>query len=131
MDNETGLIIHHEVTDESTDNRQLAPMTKAAQEELGVKELTVLADAGYSNGEQLAELESLGVEAVVPPNRSINNQGQGDYYQKHDFTYDETWDCFICPAGELLSYRTIQSKGKQKLYARSGCSDCAEQSRCP
>ena len=57
VDNETGLIIHHEVTDESTDNRLLSRMTKAAQEELGVKEPTVLGDAGYSNGEQLAELE--------------------------------------------------------------------------
>jgi len=43
---------------------------------------------------------------------------------------DETRDCFICPAGELLTYQTLQSKGKQKLYARSGCSHCAQQSRC-
>ena len=57
VDDETGLIVHHEVTDESTDNRLLSRMTKAAQEELGVKEPTVLGDAGYSNGEQLAELE--------------------------------------------------------------------------
>jgi len=128
VDDETGLIVHHDVTDESTDNRQLAPMAKAAQEAVGADELTVLADAGYSNGEQLAELESLGIEAIVPPNRAINNQG--DYYQRHDFTYDPVRDCFTCPAGELLTYQTLQRKGRQKLYARSGCNHCTKQSRC-
>jgi len=128
VDDETGLIVHHEVTNESTDNRQLAPMTKAVQAVLDRQTLRVLADAGYSNGEQLAELDSMGVEAVVPPNRARNNQG--NYYQKHDFTYDEKRDCFICPVGKVLSYQTIQRKGKQKLYARSGCSQCAQQSAC-
>src|SRR5690606_39983775 len=46
------------------------------------------------------------------------------------FTYDEKRDCFICPVGKVLSYQTIQRKGKQKLYARSGCSQCAQQSAC-
>lgn len=35
VDADTGLIIHHEVTDEVTDNRQLHPMAKATRDVLG------------------------------------------------------------------------------------------------
>lgn len=51
VDAETGLIIHHAVTDESDDRRQLYPMAVQAKAELGRETLNVLADAGYSNGE--------------------------------------------------------------------------------
>lgn len=98
VENESGLIIHHEVTDEGTDNRQLEPMAQSAKVELEVEELTVLADAGYSNGEQLAHCEEAGIEVIVPVNRAINNKG--DFYQKSDFTYDSENDTFTCPAGQ-------------------------------
>lgn len=128
VDDETGLIIHHQVTDEGTDNRQLEPMAKKAQAELEVDELTVLADAGYSNGEQLANCEDAGIEPVVPPNRATNNQG--DFYQKQDFHYNEDKDEFTCPAGEVLKYQTYHSQKKIKLYARAGCHSCANQHLC-
>lgn len=128
VDDGTGLIVHHDVTDESTDNRQLEPIAKAAQAELETASLTVLADAGYSNGEQLNELEAIGMEAVVPVNRAINNQGE--VYQKRDFTYDAERNCFICPAGEVLHYQTKLTAKKQYLYARTGCSHCPQQNRC-
>jgi len=50
VDADTGLIVHHAVTNEPNDTRQLHPMAKAAKEVLGVERLTVVADAGYSNG---------------------------------------------------------------------------------
>ena len=103
-------------------------MAKAAQAELEIEGLTVLADAGYSNGEQLENCEEAGIEPVVPPNRAINNKG--DFYQKSDFHYDEERDEFICPAGKILTYQTYNRKDKMKLYARTGCQACSQQSRC-
>jgi transposase len=50
VDAETGLILHHEVTDEATDNRMLHPMAGATKEMLERDALTVVADAGYSSG---------------------------------------------------------------------------------
>lgn len=128
VESETGLIIHHEVTQEGSDNRQLEPMAKAAKSELGVEKLKVLADAGYSNGEQLARCEEEEIEPVVPPNRAVNSQG--DFYQKNDFHYDKKRDCFICPAGKELTHQTYHSAKKIHLYARTGCSGCPLQSRC-
>jgi transposase len=44
------MIMRHEVTQDSDDRKQLEPMAKAAKEQLSQDELTVTADAGYSNG---------------------------------------------------------------------------------
>jgi transposase len=78
----SGLIVHHEVSTEGNDNRQLAPMALATQKVLEAEKLSVVADAGYSNGEQLAHCEEAGIEASVPVNRAVNNQG--DHYQRRD-----------------------------------------------
>ena len=43
VDAETGLIIHHEVTGDPNDTRQLYPMAKATKDMLGVASLTVVA----------------------------------------------------------------------------------------
>ena len=48
VDADTGLIVHHEVTSEPNDTRQLYPMAKATKNTLGVSNVTVVADAGYS-----------------------------------------------------------------------------------
>ena len=128
VDANTGLIVHHDITDEGSDNRQLAPVAFAAKKALRTDELAVLADAGYSNGEQLTVCEEKGIIASMPTNRSVNSQG--DYYEKNDFHYDAEKDHFICPAGQVLSYKTHNKAKKMRLYARSGCHTCPQQPRC-
>ncbi len=58
VDAEHGLIVAQKVSDEPADNRSLLPMAEAAQQALGGtgSTLHVVADAGYSNGEQAAAL---------------------------------------------------------------------------
>jgi hypothetical protein len=53
MDAEHCLILHHDITQDGDDRKQLQPMAKAAKTELQQDDLTVTADAGYSNGKQL------------------------------------------------------------------------------
>jgi transposase len=73
-----GIIVAHEVTTEATDNRSLLPMAEAAKRALDNPEmLNVVADAGYSNGEQAERCEEQGIVPHAPANRSINNQGDG------------------------------------------------------
>jgi len=43
---DSGLIIHHEVTDEGDDRRQLYPVAQQTKTELGQETLDVLADGG-------------------------------------------------------------------------------------
>src|SRR5207237_9490311 len=75
VDVETSLIVHHEVTTEPTDNRLLYPMARATKEAVEADTLTVVADAGYSNGADAAACERDGITPCVPATRAVNNQG--------------------------------------------------------
>lgn len=67
------LIVAHEVcTDASA--RQLQPMAEAARDALQVP-CTVVADAGYANGSQIAALRAQGMDCYVPANQAMNHQG--------------------------------------------------------
>ena len=102
VDADTGLILHHEVTTEPTDNRLLYPMAAAAKDALAVDALTVVADAGYSNGKDAAACEREGITPCVPANRSTNNQGDGTLFDRSAFLYQPDSDTYSCPAGRRL-----------------------------
>src|SRR6266852_4018965 len=67
VDTEHALIVAQKVTDEATDNRSLLPMAEAAKQAVGNPDsLNVVADAGYSNGEQAQVCEAQGIVPHVP-----------------------------------------------------------------
>jgi len=130
VDEEHQLIVHHDLTQAGSDNQQLKPIAQETRDVLEGELETIAADAGYSNGQQISELQSSGYDVAVPSNRAVNNQGSGEYFQKRDFTYLPEDDAYRCPAGQLLHHKTINSKKKMHLYARSGCNQCPLQSQC-
>lgn len=79
------LILHHEVTQDGDDRKQLEPMAKAAKEQLEQDALTVTADAGYSNGQQFEACEVAAINVYVPPSRSVNPGGE-DFFSANRFT---------------------------------------------
>ena len=125
VDGEHCLILHHEVTQDCTDNQQLEPMATAAKAVLEQEALVVTADAGYSNGEQLQACEDANSTAFVPPNRAVNTQGDGQHFERSAFSYDESTDSYQCPAGKALQLKQL-NRGN-RIYAASA-QDCA---RCP
>ena len=89
VDVEHALIVVQQVTDQATDNRSLQPMAEAAKAAIGepAQTLNVIADAGYSNGEQAEACEAQGILPHVPANRAVNNQGDGTLFDRTKFTY--------------------------------------------
>jgi transposase len=65
--------------------------------------MNVIADTGYSNGEQAEACEGKGILPHVPSNRAINNQGDGTFFDRTAFQYQEQSDTFVCPAGQILT----------------------------
>ena len=79
VDAEHGLIVAQKVTTESNDERSLLPMAEAAKHAVGdPASLNVLADAGYSNGEQAQACEATRPAIVphVPAQRSDEQYGE-------------------------------------------------------
>ena len=128
VDGESRLIVHHEVTNEPGDTRQLLPVAQGAKAALGVERLDVVADGGYANGEHLQRCEDAGITATVP-RRVIPGSARG-LFQKGDFHYDAAQDQYRCPAGEELRRCGQDDRRKLHLYKRTGCKDCALQPRC-
>jgi transposase len=129
VDADTGLIIHHAVTDEVNDLRMLHPVSKAVKELLDREQLTVVADTGYSNGNAAAACEADKITACVPVKRSVNNRGNGDEFDRSDFIYNADDDSFRCPAGRVLA-RTQRVHPQSIFYVSRDCSGCALKSRC-
>jgi Transposase DDE domain len=77
VDTEHALIVAHKVTTDANDQRMLLPMAEAAKQAVGSPaSLNVIADGGYSNGEQSETCESQGIVPYVPPKRTVNNHGR-------------------------------------------------------
>lgn len=132
VDAATGLIVAHEVTSEATDNRSLLPMAQKARSAVDAGELHVVADAGYSNGEQAGACEELGIVTHVPANRSSNSQGDGTLYDRRQFAYDEATDTMRCPANQLLKRKQRHCQKRLVLYAAEAslCGACELKSAC-
>ncbi len=132
VDAEHALIVAEQVTDQATDNRSLQPMAEAAQAAVGEPTMNVVADAGYSNGEQAEACEAKGIVPHVPANRAVNNQGDGTLFDRKEFSYQPESDTFRCPAGETLTRKQLSRKDRAVYYAGQPevCGACALKSRC-
>ena len=129
VDADTSLIVHHEVTSEPNDTRQLYPMAKATKDTLGVSNLTVVADAGYSSGTTAAACEADGITACVPTNRSIHSQGD-TMFGRSAFVYKPEADTYLCPAGHQLARKQIMHRDHLIVYAARDCTGCSLKPRC-
>jgi len=71
------LIVSHEVTNVGSDRRQLTKMAKQAKAALQTKDLKVIADAGYYNGDELRSCEDHNITAYVPHSVTSRNKARG------------------------------------------------------
>jgi len=128
VDSRHHLIVHHAVIQSRNDENALYPMAQAARQVLDQEQLTVVADAGYSNGEAFDQCEADGITPYVPVQRAINNKG--DYFDKSAFHYEPQTDRFRCPAGQYLHYKTRTLRKKMRLYTSEACSECSIRPQC-
>ncbi|WP_449701822.1 transposase [Acidicapsa acidisoli] len=107
VDAEHALIVAHAVVLDASDIRCLKPMAEAAKQALELETFNVVADAGYSNGEQVAHCEAVGIIPYVPVMRTVNNQGGGTLFGRTDFRYEPESDTYICPGDKRLLFKRL------------------------
>ena len=110
VDTEHALIVAHAVVLDASDLRCLKPMAEAAKEALEIASFKVVADAGYSNGEQAAHCEAAGMMPYVPVMRTVNNQGDGTLFGRAAFRYEPDTDSYICPGNKKPPAQAHQSQ---------------------
>lgn len=131
VDSQHKLIVVDDVTNDCTDRHALSSMAIEAKAQLGVEGLTVVADRGYYSGPEIKACVDAGVTPLVPQQQSSGNHKRG-FFTKGDFTYDESQDCYRCPAGELLTARCLtKQRGRwYRRYRTAACSGCRLRERC-
>jgi transposase len=132
VDAEHHLIVAHEVTNQGHDRSHLVPMALKAQQATGNKEIAVLADRGYFNGDQVLLCEGTGVAPIVPKTLTSSGTKRG-FFTLQDFIYDAAHDHYTCPAGEHLTRGLVRSdrRGDIDHYRHlTACFTCPLKPRC-
>lgn len=125
------LIVTHEVTNSGADQNQFHKMAKQAKEVLAVDTLKALGDAGYWSRDSIKKCHDDGIESYIPHPTRSRNKRKG-LYTKQDFQYDSKNDCYLCPAGQILTYRGVRKAfGKtEKRYWSDACKTCSDKFKC-
>jgi transposase len=129
VDAKHGLIAAFDLTNEGNDQRLLHPMAVLGREALEVEAVSVVADTGYSSGEQGELCEAAGITAIVPRAETVNPQGK-QYFSRDAFRYDAASDSWQCPAGETLTCHQVSQSEQQKKYWTDACAACALKGQC-
>ena len=132
VDAEHHLIVAHEVINQGYDRHQLAPMAFKAQQATGREQVTVLADRGYFNGDQVLSCEGTGVAPIVPKTLTSSGAKRG-FFTRQDFIYDAEHDHYTCPAGAKLTkiHRRVDHTEDFDRYRHlSACFTCPLRPRC-
>ena len=88
----------------------------------------IIADAGYRTPAIARRLLLDGIEPLFPYKRPMTKEG---YFRKHDYVYDEYYDCYICPENQVLSYSTTNRDGYREYKSRGYiCCNCPQKSKC-
>jgi hypothetical protein len=132
VDAEHHLIVAHEVTNIGSDRAQLTSMGHKAREATGCEEVTVLADRGYYNGDEVLACEGTGILPVIPKTQTSGNAKRG-LFTVADFIYDAEHDRYTCPAGKFLTRGKVRSDRRDNIdhYRNlTACSACAFKPGC-
>lgn len=131
VDTKHHLIVAHDVTNKGSDRDQLSPMAKQARTAMGVQDLTVVADRGYYNSDEILACHEAGITALVPKCKTSGAKAAGRF-DKADFIYDANTNEYECPAGQRLIWRSSRIEHGLNLhrYWSSSCQQCAIKAKC-
>jgi hypothetical protein len=73
------------VTNVGSDRAQLTAMSRKARAASGCEEVTVLADRGYYNGDEVLACEGTGILPVIPKTQTSGNAKRGLFKECQEF----------------------------------------------
>ncbi|MCM3625734.1 IS5/IS1182 family transposase, partial [Brevibacillus borstelensis] len=68
----------------------------------------VAVDSGYKTPYISKTLLDDQIRPVMPYTRPRTKEG---FFKKHEYVYDEYFDCYICPNEQILTYETTNKDG--------------------
>jgi transposase len=88
----------------------------------------VTVDAGYKTPYIAKYITDKEIRPIMPYTRPKTKDG---FFKKYEYVYDEYYDCYICPEGQVLKYKTTTRDGyKQYSSNPQKCEVCPFLNRC-
>ena len=131
-DDKHGLLIHTDPVNESNDRNQFFNQVDAANHVLEKSCEVASADAGYANTDELEKVDGKNIKVIVPSQQQALH-GEEKPFSKNHFIYDKSQNCYFCPEGNRLTYRsTYKKNGKitYKIEHPSKCRSCVNFGTC-
>jgi transposase len=109
------------------DSRNFVPLYDQLKERFEKIE-SIVADAGYVTPHIAKYCFDHGTVPVLPYKRPMTRKG---YFRKHEYAYDEYYDCYLCPRDQVLSYQRTDRDG-YRMYTSDPkyCCTCPDRERC-
>ncbi|MGN7408366.1 IS1182 family transposase, partial [Sporosarcina sp. SAFN-010] len=109
------------------DSNMLQPLVQKIIDKVK-RPLAVAADAAYKTPAIANFLLENQILPVLPYKRPMTKEG---FFKKNEYVYDEHFDCYLCPEGQVLNYRTTTKEGyRQYASAPSICASCPVIDQC-
>ncbi|UQX52919.1 IS1182 family transposase [Cytobacillus pseudoceanisediminis] len=123
-----GFVLGAIVTPGNThDSHILEPLVEQVIEKVS-KPKAVAADAAYKTPAITSYLLKHDITPALPYTRPRTKEG---FFRKHEYVYDEHFDCYICPTGEILKYTTTTKEGYRQYKSDPRiCAGCPFLSQC-
>jgi len=98
------------------------------RERFGFSIRAVGVDAGYAAAAITQGLQERDIYGVIGYRTPTHREG---YFYKREYRYEEKLDVYICPNGQLLTYRTTNREGYRQYHSDpSQCRDCPVRHKC-
>ena len=98
------------------------------RERFGFSIRAVGVDAGYAAAAITQGLEERNIYGVIGYRTPTHRDG---YFYKREYRYNEKLDVYICPNGQLLSYRTTNREGYRQYHSEPAqCANCPVRQKC-
>lgn len=123
---ENGWILDYSVHPGNENDSRTFPTLYEKLKKYDIK--TMVMDAGYKIPAIAKLLIDENITPLFPYKRPMTKQG---FFRKYEYVYDEYYDCYICPANQVLKYTTTNRDGYRE-YKSDGniCVNCPYLSQC-
>jgi transposase len=123
---QNGVILGYSVHPGNENDGRTFPAVFDKVEDLPIE--IVVGDAAYKTPAIARMLSLKDIDLLSAYKRPQTKAG---FFTKHEYVYDELYDCYICPNNQVLSYRTTNRNGYKEYRSNPEiCAGCPHLQQC-
>ena len=121
-----GVVLGYSVHPGNENDGKTFPGVYEKIQHLDIK--VMVGDTAFKTPAIAKKLKDAGIDLVSTYSRPKTKDG---FFPKHQYVYDEYFDCYLCPANEVLCYSTTNREGYREYKSDPRvCKHCPYLSQC-